>query len=47
MRFELAGKDEAVNFVVAYAPTDFTKNTELKHVFWQKLGVFGGGADPD
>lgn len=37
MRFELAGKYEAVNFVVAYAPTECTKDTELKRVFWQKL----------
>ena len=39
MSFELAGKDEAVNFVVAYAPNRLcTKNTELKNIFfWQKL----------
>ena len=37
MRSELASKCEAVNFVVAYAPTDCTKDAELKRVFWQKL----------
>ena len=37
MRFELAGKWEAISFVVAYAPTDCTKDTELEHIFWQKL----------
>ena len=37
MRFELAGKCEAINFVVAYAPTDCTKGAELKRIFWQKL----------
>ena len=37
MRFELASKSEAVNFVVAYAPTDRTKDAELKRIFWQKL----------
>ena len=35
MRFELASKCEAVSFVVAYAPTDCTKDAELKR-FWQK-----------
>ena len=37
MRFELASKREAVNFIVAYAPTDCTKNAKLKCIFWQKL----------
>ena len=37
MRFELASKCEAVNFVAAYAPTDCAKNAELKSIFWQKL----------
>ena len=36
-RFELAGKCEAVNFVVAYTPSDCTKHPELKNMFWQKL----------
>ena len=26
-----------IHFVVAYAPTDFTKDAELKRIFWQKL----------
>ncbi|MEP5460828.1 MAG: endonuclease/exonuclease/phosphatase family protein [Marinobacter alexandrii] len=39
MRFEPTSKCEAVNFVVAYAPTDFTKDVELKRSFWQKLEV--------
>ena len=37
MRFEFAGECEAVNFVVAYAPTDSTQHAELKNMFWQKL----------
>ena len=36
-RFKLASKCEAVNFVVAYAPTDCTQDAELKHIFWLKL----------
>ena len=37
MRFEVARKCEAVNFVVAYAPTDCTNDAEIKRIFWQKL----------
>ena len=34
---KLASKCKVVNFVVAYAPTDCTKNVELTRIFWPKL----------
>ena len=37
MRFEMNGTYDAVNFVVAYAPTEASKDSELKRIFWQKL----------
>jgi len=37
MRFELDGRCDAVNFVVAYAPTDCTKDSKQKGMFWRKL----------
>ena len=36
-RFGLAGKCEAVDFVVAYAPTDCAKDGGFETYFWQKL----------
>ena len=38
MRFELTGECAAVSLVVGYAPTEANPNTELKYVFWKKLG---------
>ena len=40
MRFELANKCEGVNFVVAYALTDCTKDDGLKRIFRPKLEDF-------
>ena len=38
MTFHLAGKSNAINFVVAYGPTDTVSNTrEQKDVFWADL----------
>ena len=38
MTFYLAGKSNAINFVVAYSPTDTVSNTrEQKDVFWADL----------
>ena len=38
MRFELTDECGAVNLHVAYAATEANPNTELKEVFWKKLG---------
>ena len=37
MRFKTTGIYDAVNFIVAYAPTEVSNNAELKRDFWQKL----------
>ena len=37
MRFDLASKCDAVNFVAAYALIDCTKDAELRRILWQKL----------
>lgn len=37
MRFKMSGVYDAVNFVVAYAPTEASKDSESKQIFWQKL----------
>ena len=38
MRFGLTGECAAGNLAVAYAPKEANPNTELKEVFWKKLG---------
>jgi len=38
MRFETTDECAAINFVVAYAPTEASKAVEPKRVFWETLG---------
>ena len=37
MTFRLAGKSNAVTFIVAYAPTDTPQSREERDMFWTEL----------